>query len=56
MNKDLVEARALVNELVHMAPALPDTVEMVIAPPYPYLPMAVEQVRGTRIQIAAELS
>ena len=54
MNKDRAEAMDLVEELVRGAEGFPQEVEVVIAPPFPFLAMAVERVRSTRITIAAQ--
>lgn len=54
MHKDRAEALDLVMALVAEAETLPEGVEMVIAPPYPFLAMAAERVRGTRITVSAQ--
>ena len=54
MNKDRAEALALVTKLVGWSEELEGDVEVVIAPPYPYLEMAVQSTRGTRIKVAAQ--
>jgi triosephosphate isomerase len=54
MHKDRTEALDLVMALVAEADTLPAGVEIVIAPPYPFLAMAAERVRGTRITVAAQ--
>jgi triosephosphate isomerase len=54
MHKDRTEALDLVMELVAKVAELPPEVEVVIAPPYPFLAMAAERVRGTRITVAAQ--
>lgn len=54
MHKDRTEALDLVMALVAEAETLPVGVEVVIAPPFPFLAMAAERVRGTRITVAAQ--
>ncbi len=54
MHKDRAEALDLIMALVAEAEALPADVDMVIAPPFPFLAMAAERVRGTRITVAAQ--
>jgi triosephosphate isomerase len=54
MHKDRAQALDLIMALVGEAEGLPKTVDMVIAPPYPFLAMAAERVRGTRITVAAQ--
>jgi len=54
MHKDRTEALDLIMALVAEVETLPEGVEMVIAPPYPFLAMAAERVRGTRIMVAAQ--
>lgn len=54
MNKDRAEALDLIEELVRSADRLPADVQMVIAPPFPFLGEAVERVRATRIIVAAQ--
>lgn len=54
MHKDRQEAEALVAALVKEADATAAHVDVVIAPAFPFLARAVEQVRGTRIIVAAQ--
>ena len=54
MHKDGTSAKALVDALVAASRSLPGNVEMVLAPPYPFLEMAVQLTRGTTISIAAQ--
>ena len=54
MNKDRAEALALVSKLVGWSEELEGDVEVVIAPPYPFLEMAVQCTHGTRIKVAAQ--
>ena len=53
MNTDRASAEALVDALVK-ATAPPAQVDVVIAPPFPFLALAVEKTRGTRIIVAAQ--
>ncbi|MEO8589691.1 MAG: triose-phosphate isomerase [Flavobacteriales bacterium] len=54
MHKDRAQAQGLVTALTRQAALWPASVEVVIAPPFPFLAMAVDQVRGTRIVVAAQ--
>ncbi|HEX2617940.1 MAG TPA: triose-phosphate isomerase [Flavobacteriales bacterium] len=54
MHKDLGEARALAAMLADWVKAHPGEVEVVIAPPFPFLAAAVEAVKGTSIRVAAQ--
>ncbi len=54
MHKDRAAAADLVKELVAELDAPAVGVEVVIAPPFPFLADAVELVRGTRIVVAAQ--
>ena len=54
MHKDRSEAADLITALVHCSAAWAPTVEVVVAPPFPFLADAVQQVRGTRIMVAAQ--
>ncbi len=54
MNTDATSAAVLVDALVKNAAAQPAHVEVVIAPPHPFLAVAVERTRGTRIIVAAQ--
>lgn len=52
MHKDRDEAQALVAALKNVA--ISEGVEVVVAPPFPFLAHTVEQVRGTAIMVAAQ--
>lgn len=54
MHKDRAEALDLIMEVVAAADKLPASVEVVMAPAFPFLAMATERVRGTRITVAAQ--
>lgn len=54
MNKDRATAASLVQELVAWSGAIPNGVEVVIAPPFPFLAQVVQQVRDTPIIVAAQ--
>ena len=54
MNADRDGAAALVDALVKELPRLALEVEAVIAPPFPFLHMAVEKTRGTGVIVAAQ--
>lgn len=54
MNTDRVSAEALVSAVVDHAGGFAPGVEVVIAPPFPFLAKAVEQCEGTRIIVAAQ--
>ncbi len=54
MHKDRNAAADLVGQLVAGADQWSPTVEVVIAPPFPFLASAVEQLRGTRTVVAAQ--
>lgn len=54
MNTDRASAEALVDALVKKADGFPETVEVVIAPPFPFLEMAVQRCASTRIVVAAQ--
>lgn len=54
MHKDRAGALDLIKSFVEAADGLPTDVDMVIAPPYPFLALAVEQVKGTCIMVAAQ--
>jgi len=54
MHKDRAEAQALVDALVTWSRANEGSVQSVIAPPFPFLEMAVERTKGTRIGVAAQ--
>jgi len=54
MHKDLAEARSLATMLAEWAKAHPGQVEVIIAPPFPFLAAAVEAVAGSGIRAAAQ--
>ncbi|HRH38023.1 MAG TPA: triose-phosphate isomerase [Flavobacteriales bacterium] len=54
MNKDCESAMALVDALVSSSSSFAEEVEVVIAPPFPFLAMAVERTKGTSIIVAAQ--
>jgi triosephosphate isomerase len=54
MHKDRAQALDLVLQVVGGAEHMPPHVEVVLAPAFPFLAMATERVRGTRITIAAQ--
>jgi triosephosphate isomerase len=54
MNTDRQGAADLVNGVVKGLAGLETAVEVVLAPPFPFLASAVEQVRGTRVVVAAQ--
>lgn len=54
MHKDRAGAKALVDELTAASGSMPASVDMVLAPPFPFLEMAVQLVRGSGIGIAAQ--
>lgn len=54
MHKDLAEARALAGVLADHGRAHPGPVEVIIAPPYPFLAVAVEAVQGSPVRVAAQ--
>lgn len=54
MHKDRTQALDLVMQVVGEVDALPPAVEVVMAPAFPFLALATERVRGTRITIAAQ--
>ena len=54
MHKDRAGARDLILAICAAEPTLPVNVGMVIAPPYPFLEMAVQLTRGTRVMVAAQ--
>lgn len=56
MHKDLGGTIALVDALVGGLRDVPDGPEVVIAPPFPFLAMAIERAKGSRIGIAAQNS
>ncbi len=54
MHKDQSETIALLSELVQGLKGLPEGMDVVIAPPFPFLSIAVERVRGSRLRVAAQ--
>ncbi len=54
MHKDRSAAEALIAALVKEAGTIAAHVDVIIAPPFPFLAQAVEHVRGTRIIVAAQ--
>jgi triosephosphate isomerase (TIM) len=54
MNTDRVSAEALVQAVVDGLSQSPSGVDVVIAPPFPFLAFAVEMARGTSIIVAAQ--
>jgi triosephosphate isomerase (TIM) len=54
MHKDKAEALALLNELVKANAGQPAGVEVIVSPPYPILDLAVNAVKGSGIQVAAQ--
>lgn len=54
MNTDRVSAAALIDALVKESASFGAEVEVIIAPPFPFLGMAVEKCAGTTIRVAAQ--
>ena len=54
MHKDRSEAADLINALVQRSEGWSSSVQVLVAPPYPFLADAVEHLRGTRIVVAAQ--
>ena len=54
MNTDRVSAHLLVNALVEQAGSFAAQVQVVVAPPFPFLLPAVKQLEGTGIWVAAQ--
>jgi triosephosphate isomerase len=54
MHKDKAEALALLDELVKAKAGQPAGVEVVVSPPYPFLDLAVNAVKGSGILVAAQ--
>lgn len=52
MHKDRDEAQALVAALKNLT--IPTSVEVIVAPPFPFLAQTVEQVRGAAVKVAAQ--
>lgn len=54
MHTDSTAAKALVGALLEKLEGLPSTVEVIVAPPFPYLQNVLDQTRGSRIKVAAQ--
>mgnify|MGYP000937358671 CR=1 FL=1 len=54
MHKDRGEVFALLDELLAGLRDAPEVPEVVVAPPFPFLAMAVERVKGSPIRVAAQ--
>ncbi len=54
MNTDRASAEALVSSVVKEAATFGNDVQVIIAPPFPFLAKAVEQCAGTPIMVAAQ--
>jgi triosephosphate isomerase len=54
MHKDKAEALALLGELAKANAGQPAVVEVIVSPPYPFLDLAVNAVKGSGIQVAAQ--
>ena len=54
MHKDRGEALALIDALVAGLGSAPEGPEVVIAPPFTFLEVAVERVKGSRMRVAAQ--
>lgn len=54
MNKDLSGAEVLVDALKQEAHSFPSNVEVLIAPPFPFLAMAIDRLKGSPIKVAAQ--
>ncbi|MDX9752204.1 MAG: triose-phosphate isomerase [Flavobacteriales bacterium] len=54
MHKDRSEALDLIAHLVREADGLPPGVDVVVAPPFPFLAQATDRARGTRLVVAAQ--
>ncbi|MEZ4738023.1 MAG: triose-phosphate isomerase [Flavobacteriales bacterium] len=54
MHKDRSGAEALVRALLDSKATMPGKVEVIIAPPFPFLTMAVELTKGSGIEVAAQ--
>jgi len=54
MNTDLASAEALVAEVIKGRGAIANGVEVIVAPPFPFLARALEQCSGTSIVVAAQ--
>lgn len=54
MHKDKAEALVLLTELVKANAGKPGGVEVVVSPPFPFLDLAVNAVKGSGINVAAQ--
>ena len=54
MHKDRAEALELIGSIAKYADGLTQAIDVVIAPPFPFLELAVEHARGARIIVAAQ--
>ena len=54
MHNDAKGSRALVEHVLELVPVGASTVEVVVAPPFPFLAQVVEQTRGSRVNVAAQ--
>ncbi len=54
MNTDRVSAHLLVNAFVEQVSSLPGHVQVIVAPPFPFLLPAAKQLHGTGIWVAAQ--
>ncbi len=54
MHKDRYEAESLVSELMEGIKGLPDRVEVIIAPPFPFLEALVQRTKGSPVMVAAQ--
>ncbi len=54
MNTELASAHALVNTLMAQVSSLPGHVQVVVAPPFPFLAQAAKQLHGTGMWVAAQ--
>lgn len=54
MHTDRSGAKALVGALLEKLEGLPNTVEVILAPPFTYLQNVLDQTRGSRIKVAAQ--
>lgn len=54
MNTDRDSAAALLAAMVEASDAFPRHVDAIVAPPFPFLEMAVRLCAGTRIAVAAQ--
>jgi triosephosphate isomerase (TIM) len=54
MHKTAAETAAFLDEFLPKASALPESVEIVVAPPFVSIPTASAQLRGTRVRLGAQ--